>query len=118
VQLHREQVLERAGIGRAEVAPDASVFSNRLDCSTPIRPDVVSPFFGRVRDELGLPQVHVHSLRHLAATQPAAGGDVSVRTIAGRLGHAHASLTRRVDAAFFPASDLEAAEHVGRLLRV
>ena len=43
-------------------------------------------------------------------------GDVSVRTLAGRLGHADASVTMRVYAAFFLAADIEAAAHVGRVL--
>lgn len=50
------------------------------------------------------------------ASQLAARGDVSVRTLAGRLGHADASLTMKVYAAFFPAADAEAADHMGRLL--
>jgi integrase len=61
--------------------------------------------------------LHLYSLRHFMATQLAAGGDVGIRTLAGRLGHADASVTMRVYAAFFPAADLEAADHVGRLLQ-
>lgn len=116
LQLHRDRVLDRARVAETEVADDAFVFSTRLDCATPIRPDAVSGFFGRVRDDLKLPHVHLHSLRHFAATQLAARGDVSVRTIAGRLGHADASLTMRVYSHFFPAADVEAAEHAGRVL--
>jgi integrase len=116
LRLHREQILERARIGLAKIAPDAFVFSTRLDCTTPVRPDVVSQFFTRVRDELGLGHVHLHSLRHFAATQLAAQPGVTVRTIAGRLGHADASLTMRVYAAFFPAADVDAADHLGRAL--
>jgi integrase len=117
LRLHRDQILDRASAGEVTVAPDAFVFSTRLDCTTPVRPDVVSAFFGRVRDDLGLRHIHLHGIRHFAPTQLAARGDVSVRTIAGRLGHADASLTMRVYAAFFPAADLEAADHVGRLLQ-
>ena len=114
---HRAQVLERARIGEVELAPDAFVFSERLDCAAPIRPDHVSGFFRRVRDELGLSHVHLHSLRHFMATQLAARGDVSPRTLAGRLGHADGgALALRVYSAFFPVADAEAAEHVGRVL--
>ena len=60
--------------------------------------------------------VHPHSLRHFVVTQLAARGDVSARTVAGRPG-AEASVIMRVYAAFFPAADLEAADHVGRLLQ-
>ncbi len=117
LRLHRQQAIERARTGEIEIAPNAFVFSTRIDCTTPIRPDVVSAFFGRVRDELGLGHVHLHSLRHFAATQLAARGDVSARTIAGRLGHADASLTMRVYAAFFPAADVEAADYLGVALK-
>ena len=117
LQLHREQVVARAQFGEVKIAPDAFVFSERVDCATPIRPDSVTGFFRRVRDELDMPHVHLHSFRHFMATQLAARGDVSARTLAGRLGHADASVSLRVYSAFFPPADLEAAEHVGRLLR-
>lgn len=52
------------------------------------------------------------------ATQLAACGDVTARTLAGRLGHADASVTMRVYAAFFPAADIAAAAHTGRVLSV
>lgn len=117
LRLHRTQSLERAQLAEVEVAPDAFVFSERLDCAAPIRPDKVSGFFRRVRDELQLPHVHLHSLRHFMATQLAARGDVSVRTLAGRLGHADGgALALRVYSAYFPSADLEAAEHLGRAL--
>jgi len=117
LEAHRAQVLDRARAGEVDVAPDAFVFSERLDCAAPVRPDKVSGFFRRVRDELKLPHVHLHSLRHFMATQLAARGDVSARTLAGRLGHADASVSLRVYSAFFPPADVEAAEHVGRVLQ-
>lgn len=116
LQLHRDRVAERAQVAEVDVLADGFVFSPRLDGATPYRPDAVSVFFARVRDRLGLPHVHLHSLRHFAATQLAARGDVSARTIAGRLGHADASLTMRIYAAFFPAADADAADHLGRAL--
>ncbi|MHB1444933.1 MAG: site-specific integrase [Acidimicrobiales bacterium] len=114
--LHRRQVLKRAKVAEAKVAPDAFVFSDRLDWATPVRPTRLTGFFTRLRDDLKLPDVHLHSLRHFMASQLAARGDVSVRTLAGRLGHADGSVTMRVYAAFFPAADAEAAEHMGRIL--
>jgi hypothetical protein len=50
------------------------------------------------------------------ATQLASRGDVSARTLPGRLGHADASVSLKVFIAFFPPADTEAADHVGRLL--
>lgn len=50
------------------------------------------------------------------ATQLAVRGEVSARTLAGRLGHANASVSLKVYSAFFPPADAEAADYVGRLL--
>ena len=106
-------VLEMAGLqARIDFQEQVTLVGDK----GPVRPDVVSQFFTRVRDELGLGHVHLHSLRHFAATQLAAQPGVTVRTIAGRLGHADASLTMRVYAAFFPAADVDAADHLGRAL--
>ncbi len=116
LDLHRRETLERARVGLAYVGPDAYVFSPRLDGAAPFRPDVVTKFFERVRNELGLRHVHLHSLRHFVATQLAARGDVSVRTIAGRLGHRNPLLTLSSYADFFPAADELAAEYLGRVL--
>ena len=116
LELHRAQVDELARVGEAVIAPDAFVFSERLDCAMPVRPDKVTRFFTSVRDELELPHIHLHSLRHFVATQLAASGDISVRTAAGRLGWADASVFLRVYAGWLPMADLEAAEHLGRAL--
>ncbi len=61
-------------------------------------------------------ELHLHSVRHFVATQLVARGDVSARTVAGRLGHRDASVTMKVYASYFPAADVEAAEHLGRAL--
>lgn len=115
--LHRQAVLARAAIGEHEVGPGAFVFSERLDCSQPYRPDKVTGFVTRLRNDLKLPHVHLHSCRHFMATQLASRGDVSARTLAGRLGHADASVSLKVYSHFFPPADLEAADHLGRALR-
>jgi integrase len=114
--LHRQKAEQLCLAGQVELAEEAFVFSYEPDGVAPIRPSRVTGFFTRLRDDLGLPEVHLHSLRHFMASQLAARGDVSVRTLAGRLGHADATLTMKVYAAFFPAADAEAADHMGRLL--
>jgi integrase len=116
LRLHRDGCVERAQMGEVELGPDTYVFSDRIEGSTPVRPDAVTGFFRRVSTDLLLPEVHLHSLRHFMATQLASRGDVSPRTLAGRLGHADASVSLKVYSAFFPPADVEAAEHVGRLL--
>jgi integrase len=116
LRLHRNECVERAQMGEVELGPHTYVFSDRIEGSTPVRPDAVTGFFRRVSSDLALPEVHLHSLRHFMATQLASRGDVSARTLAGRLGHADASVSLKVYSAFFPSADAEAAERVGRLL--
>ena len=118
LRLHRNACVERARMGELELAPDSYIFSDRVEGTTPVRPDAVTGFFRRVRDELTLSEVHLQSLRHFMATQLASLGEVSARTLAGRLGHADASVSLKVYSAFFPPADVEAAEHVARVLRV
>jgi integrase len=115
--LHRRDIDERAATCGIGVLQDGFVFSDRsIDGSVLVRPDRLTAFFNRVRDDLGYDELTLHGLRHFVATQLAARGDVSARTLAGRLGHADASVTMRVYAAFFPAADVEAAAHMGRVL--
>lgn len=102
------------------IRPEAFVFStDSLDGTAVVRPDRLTAFFNRVRDGLGIGYEGptLHGLRHFVATQLAARGDISGRTLAGRLGHADATVTMRVYAEFFAAADKEAAAHVGRILR-
>jgi integrase len=68
-----------------------------------------------IRERLGLEHVTFHSLRHFAATA-LAGQGISVRTIAGRLGHANPSVTLRTYAHFLDVSDRDAADKLGALL--
>jgi integrase len=78
-------------------------------------PSGVKHRFSRLRDRAGLRGVRLHDLRHSAATRMLAGG-VSVKTDAGRLGHANASMTLNVYSHFLQASDREAADLLGRVL--
>jgi hypothetical protein len=77
VRLRRKAVLERPRLGEVELATGGYVFSERPEGSTPCRPDKVTGFFSRVRDELGQTHVHLHSPRHFMATQLAARGGLT-----------------------------------------
>jgi integrase len=114
---HRAHAEERAAAAHGVVLrPDGFVFSlDSLDGSSFTRPDKLSKVFADVVDALGL-RLTLHSLRHFVATQLAASGDHAVRTIAGRLGHADASVTLRTYAEWLPAADRAAADHLGRVL--
>lgn len=81
---------------------------------SPWRPDRATRVFGRLRTELDLPDVRMKELRHYVATQGLARG-YDVRTVAGRLGHAHTSTTTDVYAAWLPEGDRDLADELGSL---
>jgi integrase len=96
--------------------PDAFVFSPVIQGTTPFRPDNVTSFFIRVRNEISAPTVRLHDLRHFTATQ-LIGAGVDVRTVAGRLGHSDPSVTLRVYSHALEERDRAAAEIMGNILR-
>ncbi|HVA08102.1 MAG TPA: hypothetical protein VNG12_15300, partial [Acidimicrobiales bacterium] len=52
---HRARVDEWVAAGGSTLGPDAFVFSPFVEAETPFRPDNVTSFFIRVRDEVGAP---------------------------------------------------------------
>jgi integrase len=84
---HRLAMRQRAETCGARLGKDAFMFSDDPACRHPWRPDNgITRRFMRLRDQLGLPGVRLHDLRHAAATQLLVAG-VDVRTAAERLGH-------------------------------
>jgi len=71
---HQTRTLAKVTEARGQLAPDAFVFSPFTDCSTPYRPDNVTSFFIRVRNEVGAKTVKLHDLRHFTATPAHWGG--------------------------------------------
>ncbi len=115
LQQHRA---EREGYGtalRRIVHADDFVFSLDPAGRTPWRPGYVTLAFCRLRDDLALPGVRLHDLRHFAATILLSGGK-DVKTVSGRLGHAKAATTLGVYAHFIEAADADAANHLGATL--
>ncbi len=110
---HRSRMEERADDAGAELTDDLPIFT--YDLVTPIHPDTVSHYVRVAADRAGLPDVHLHSLRHFAATQ-LIGGGTDVRTVAGRLGHANANTTLKVYSHALPERDREAAAVLGKAL--
>jgi len=94
--------LVATGVG-VNLVPDAFVVSSMPDGSVPINPDTLSSVVTKLCAEptennaggLGIPHVHLHSLRHFAATE-LIGSGVNPRDAAELLGHADPSLTLRV----------------------
>lgn len=107
----QEGYAETVGVPLVE---NAFVLSRSADGSTPCLPDGLSHQYQRLASRLGL-STHFHELRHFAATTAIAGG-ADVRTVAGRLGHADASVTLRVYAHALEARDRELAGMLGSVV--
>ena len=85
-RVRAEQVQQRLALGRRYHTAEALVICK--PDGRPYRPDSASTMFRAFVDRLGLPKtVHVHTLRHSAASFLAAAG-VPASDIAAQLGHA------------------------------
>jgi len=113
---HRERARQLAAAAATTLDPESFVFSRGPDGGQPFRPDSVTGSFVKLRNELGLRRVRLHDLRHFTATRLIAAG-IDARTVAGRLGHADASMTLRTYSHALVERDREAAEVMGNLLR-
>jgi integrase len=91
---HRSSVEALAVDLNLKVRRDGFIFSRSPMGSEPIRPNVVIHFMANLSKTLGF-KTHLHAIRHFSATELIAQGH-DVRTVAGRLGHADASITLRV----------------------
>ena len=78
-----------------ELVPNGFIFSSSPDGSNTVNLDSISRGVRQVAKRLGMGSIHLHSLRHFAATELLAAG-VSPRDTADMLGHADPSLTLRV----------------------
>lgn len=107
-EAQRAIATERASQVGMKIAPNAYVFSREPDCKKSWTPGNVTNQFQVIRDELGFRNLHLHSLRHFAATRLMTAG-IPVRTVSGRLGHANPATTLAVYTHFVEASDQDAA---------
>jgi integrase len=69
----------------------------------------------KVADQLGCPSIHLHSLRHFAATELLAAG-ISANDAAEMLGHADPALTMRVYANATTDRQVAAAAVLARIV--
>jgi integrase len=100
-----------------ELVEDAFVVSMLPDCSRPMNPDTLSSVVHKLCTDIGIPHVHLHSLRHFAATEMLASG-IDPRNAAEVLGHANPSLTLGVYRHATEERQHTAAEVLGRMLDV
>ena len=109
-----ERHVSRALVAGVSLVDGAYIFTTTIDGSRPRRPDGMSLAFIRLRRRAGVKELPLHSLRHFATRMLAAG--VPVRTVSGRLGHAHAATTLNVHSHWVAAADQEAASTLDALL--
>jgi integrase len=81
----------------------------------PYHPQYLSRLLGRYSEELGLPRLTAHGLRHTCATLMLANG-VPPKVAAERLGHSDPSLFMNLYSDVTPSMQREAAEKIGAAL--
>ncbi|MGA2530414.1 MAG: site-specific integrase [Acidimicrobiales bacterium] len=81
----------------------------------PYHPQYLSRLLGRYSEELGLPRLTAHGLRHTCATLMLANG-VPPKVAAERLGHSDPSLFMNLYSHVTPSMQREAADRIGTAL--
>lgn len=85
------------------------------DTGKPLHPDTLSAWYKRFITRHGLPDSHIHTLRHVSATLLIAGG-VDVATVSKRLGHASRTTTLNIYTHAIQSADAIAAEKLQNIL--
>ena len=111
---HRKsQVTERLAMGEGYDDQDLVVCWKD---GRPVNPDVLSKTFRRLADDLKLPRITLHDLRHTWATLALEAG-VALKVVSQRLGHSSIKVTADVYTHVIDSVDREAAELVARMIR-
>jgi integrase len=103
---------ERVG---TDLIDDPFVLSFWSTGDGPPRPDSYSTAFARVRDELGLSHLHLHSLRHFMVSHSLDQG-IPLPVVSERAGHSSPAVTARIYAHGAKGRDAEAAAILGKVL--
>jgi integrase len=112
---HRKAQLElRMQLGAGKLPEDALLFATIE--GAPLKPNNVSPAWASFAEDIGLPDVTFHALRHTHASQLIDAG-VDIVTISKRLGHAKPDITLRIYAHLFKKDDSKAAAAINAALQ-
>jgi len=109
----RTRCEEAAKAADVELVDDAFIVSTFPDGSRPVNPDTLTSVVHTLCVDLEMPHVHLHSLRHFAATEMLAAG-IDPRNAAEVLGHANPSLTLSLYGHATNERQRQAAEVLGR----
>jgi integrase len=111
---HRKQLLEtRMKLGLGKLGTDDLLFPGFA--GGPMRPTTTSSRWGDLADDIGLPDITFHALRHTHVSQMIEAG-VDIVTISKRLGHAKPNITLAIYAHMFKSDDSKAATAVNAAL--
>jgi integrase len=92
---------------------DGLVFAH--EAGSPLRPEWVSKRFGTLAADAGLPRIHLHDLRHSAASVALAAG-VPMKVVSVRLGHSTMGITADIYSHVTTELSKDAAERVAAAL--
>ncbi len=109
----RTRCKDAAAAADVELVDDAFIVATFPDGSRPVNPDTLTSVVHTLCVELEMPHVHLHSLRHFAATEMLAAG-IDPRNAAEVLGHANPSLTLSLYGHATSERQRQAAEVLGR----
>ena len=112
----RTRCEEAAEAASVTMVDDAFIVSTYPDGSRPVNPDTLTSVVHTLCVKLEMSHVHLHSLRHFAATEMLAAG-IDPRNAAEVLGHANPSLTLSLYGHATNERQRQAAEILGRTLK-
>jgi len=112
----RTHAAERALALGVTLGPDAHVVSEEIDGAKPWRADLATKRLPRLAARAGCPGARLNDLRHAHATM-LLEADVSLRTVADRLGHSKPTTTQNIYGHILAGADAAAAATFGDLLR-
>lgn len=118
-RLQSRKHLTPAGLQILEPRPEFNPF-NLIFCDetgNPIYPDIVSKVFREDREQLGLPSIRFHDLRHGHATMLLEAGE-DLKVISDRLGHSTIAITADIYAHVCDKMQREASHKLEQLLDI
>jgi integrase len=112
-ELRHHKVRQQEEAARLGFNPSGFVFTNRR--GQPLNPDYLYREFMRAVEDVGMPPIRLHDLRHGAASLALAAGN-ELKVIQDQLGHASIVLTADTYVSVEPDLARKAAESTARLV--
>jgi site-specific recombinase XerC len=115
--LHLRQAQGGGAFGQASGAGGLDADGAEFHCENGawLHPAKVTRRFNELREEIGLPPVRLHDLRHGAAT-PAHAAGADLKDIQEMLGHSSITITADTYTSLLPETDLAIAEAAASLV--